>query len=88
MQIIKQTNRQECGVCVLTMLTNYHHKKKFSKENVLAVSHLSEQGMSLLDLEESGNKLGLEIESYETTWTELFTLPKKQTMILLINNDE
>jgi len=64
--IVNQTNEQECGVCVLTSLHNYYYKHNIiEKQQILDESKINIDGMSIFDFEVCANKLGLQCESYE-----------------------
>ncbi|MBQ6970484.1 hypothetical protein IJQ19_02725 [bacterium] len=64
--ITKQTNEQECGVCVVTTLVNYFHKTSFVKKSeVLNKANLTASGLSVYDFEMLANQYDLEVDSYE-----------------------
>jgi ABC-type bacteriocin/lantibiotic exporter with double-glycine peptidase domain len=64
MDIVKQTNPNECGVCVICSFIKhfYHH---FDKLNVLDHANLTSDGLSVFDLEVLGQKYGLFLETYQ-----------------------
>ena len=83
-EIINQTNEQECGVCALMSLHNHFYKENIGKEQVLEQSHISEGGMTIFDLEALGKQLGLECESYEVKYSEFLNLKINNYFILLL----
>ena len=83
-EIINQTNEQECGVCALMALHNHFYKESIGKEQVLEQSHISEEGMTIFDLEALGKQLGLECESYEVKYSEFLNLKINNYFILLL----
>lgn len=85
-QITSQINEQECGVCALTSLHNYFYKHdQLKKEKVLDKSEIDNNGMSIIDFEILGNKLGLECESYEVQWSEFLSLKINGYFVLLLS---
>lgn len=83
-EIVNQTNEQECGVCALMSLHNHFYKENIGKEQVLEQSHISEGGMTIFDLEALGKQLGLECESYEVKYSEFLNLKINNYFILLL----
>ena len=65
MHITKQTNHNECGICVLTSLTKFFHKNNIDKISVLNQANVKEQGLSLFDFEILAQKLGINTDTYE-----------------------
>ncbi|MCQ3914581.1 MAG: cysteine peptidase family C39 domain-containing protein [Mycoplasmoidaceae bacterium] len=84
-KIVNQTNEQECGVCALTSMYNHFYKDSLSKEQVLEHSHITENGMTIFDLESLGQQLGLECESYEIDFNEFSNLKINSYFILLVS---
>jgi ABC-type bacteriocin/lantibiotic exporter with double-glycine peptidase domain len=64
MTITKQTNKNECGICVLTSLTKFFYKNKIDKIDILNKSNVNENGLSLFDFEVLAQKLGINTETY------------------------
>ncbi|MCQ2956447.1 MAG: cysteine peptidase family C39 domain-containing protein [Mycoplasmoidaceae bacterium] len=82
--IVNQTNEQECGVCVLTALHNYFYKESIDKEIVLDKSNISDGGMTIFDFESIGSQLGIECESYELKFVEFQNLKINGYFVLLL----
>lgn len=82
--IINQTNEQECGVCVLTALHNHFYGESLGKEQVLDKSNILDSGMTLFDFENLGSKLGIECESYEVKFSEFNSLKINGYFVLLV----
>lgn len=82
--IIIQTNEQECGVCVLTALHNHFYNKKLDKECILEESSISSNGMTIFDFESLGAKLGIECESYEAKFNEFINLKISGYFVMLL----
>lgn len=82
--IVNQTNEQECGVCVLTALHNYFYKDPIDKEEVLDKSTISDSGMTIFDFESIGSQLGIECESYELKFVEFQNLKINGYFVLLL----
>lgn len=86
--ITKQTNEQECGVCVVTTLVNYFHKTSFVKKSeVLNKANLTASGLSVYDFEMLANQYDLEVDSYEVKWEEFKDLQYKRPIVCLIKKD-
>ncbi|MCQ2748196.1 MAG: cysteine peptidase family C39 domain-containing protein [Mycoplasmoidaceae bacterium] len=84
LKIVTQTNEQECGVCALASIHNHYYKEQVVKEQVLNKCHISNNGLSIFDLETLGNKLGLECESYEVKYSEFINIKINNYFILLL----
>lgn len=82
--IVNQTNEQECGVCVLTALHNHYYDSVVQKEQALEQSHITEDGMTIFDFESLGSTLGLECESYEVKFSEFRSLKINNYFVLLL----
>lgn len=82
--IINQTNEQECGVCVITSLHNHFFKDPVEKQEVLEQSHISDTGMTIFDFEALASSLGLECESYETKYADFINLKINGYFVLLL----
>jgi ABC-type bacteriocin/lantibiotic exporter with double-glycine peptidase domain len=63
--ITKQLNQNECGICVLTSLCKYFYGNKVDKITILEESKLNKNGLSIYDFEILGQKLGISCETYE-----------------------
>ncbi|MCQ3915683.1 MAG: cysteine peptidase family C39 domain-containing protein [Mycoplasmoidaceae bacterium] len=84
MKIVQQTNEQECGVCALVAIHNHIYNEFISKEQVLEVSNISDNGMTIFDFETLGHQLGLECESYELNFAEFKNLKINSYFVLLL----
>lgn len=84
LNIVIQTNEQECGVCALTALHNYFYKSNLSKEQALNNSVISDEGMTIFDFETLGHQLGIECESYEVKFAEFQNLKINNYFVLLL----
>lgn len=64
MDIYKQKNLNECGVCVLSSLVEhfYHYK---CRDEIMNDANLDEDGLSLFDFELLAQKYGIFAETYE-----------------------
>lgn len=85
--ITQQTNKYECGVCVLTSLYNYYyHSKQISKQQILDKASINENGLTIFDFEILANKFNLETDSYEINWTEFENLKVYYPFVCLIKS--
>jgi ABC-type bacteriocin/lantibiotic exporter with double-glycine peptidase domain len=64
MNIVKQVNNNECGVCVIAMLyEHYYHDNK--KLEILETSKVTENGLSIYDFETLASEFGIFIETFQ-----------------------
>ena len=84
MHITKQTNHNECGICVLTSLTKFFHKNNIDKISVLNQANVKEQGLSLFDFEILAQKLGINTDTYEMEWSEFITYKTNDFLVVPI----
>ncbi len=87
MEITKQSSINECGVCVINSFVKHFYKYS-SKEKILNEANISENGLSIYDFENLGQKFGLYIESYESEWAEFCNLRNNQFYGMLIHKNE
>ncbi len=85
--VTQQTNEYECGVCAITSIYNYYYHQKISKEHVLNVSHINDNGLSIFDFEVLAKKFNLDCESYQTNFSELINLKISKYFIALVTKD-
>ena len=87
--ITKQTNEQECGVCVITTLANYFNKiNVIKKQDVLEKAKISTSGLTIYDFEILAKKYDLEIDSFEVKWEEFKDLKHKTPLVCLVKKDD
>lgn len=67
------------------MLLNYYLNKKVSKDEILQQVQITEQGISILQLEELCEKYGILLESYECSWEEIWKTENNKPIILLLS---
>ena len=85
--ITQQTNKYECGVCVLTSLYNYYyHFEKITKQQILDKASINENGLTIFDFEILANKFNLETDSYEINWNEFEDLKINYPFVCLIKS--
>jgi ABC-type bacteriocin/lantibiotic exporter with double-glycine peptidase domain len=87
MNITKQTNHNECGVCVLTSLTKFFHKNNVDKISILNQANIKDNGLSLFDFEMLAQKLGIYTEVYEMEWAEFIAHRTNDYLVLPIQID-
>ncbi|MCV3753908.1 cysteine peptidase family C39 domain-containing protein [Ureaplasma zalophigenitalium] len=87
MRVIQQTNKNECGVCVITMMFNHLYQQKISKINVLEKAFLSEEGMNLNEFERLAADFSLTAESYRCNLDELLDKHTGEYIVLLVKNE-
>lgn len=85
MQITKQLNNNECGICVLHSMIDYFHKKDVPNYELITKSNLTNDGLSIYDLEILGLNYGLVFNSYNATIQELQELDHKKYYVLILN---
>ncbi|MCV3734167.1 cysteine peptidase family C39 domain-containing protein [Ureaplasma miroungigenitalium] len=87
MRVIQQTNKNECGVCVITMMFNYLYQQKISKIHVLEKSVLSEEGMNLNEFERLAAEFSLSAQSYKCHLDELLNLHPNKYLVLMVQSE-
>lgn len=85
--ITQQTNKYECGVCVLTSLYNYYYRfSQITKQQILDKASIKEKGLTIFDFEIIANKFNLETDSYEINWNEFKDLKINCPFVCLIKS--
>ncbi|MGL4948693.1 MAG: cysteine peptidase family C39 domain-containing protein [Mycoplasma sp.] len=87
MEITKQNNRFECGLCVLSTLIKHYHGKEIGMHELLNQVDISNGGISLYDLENLSIKYNIKLESYNATFEDFKEFDKDSIFVLLINNN-
>lgn len=87
MQITKQVNNNECGICILHSMIDYFHKKDIPHYELITKSNLTSDGLSIYDLEIIGLDYGLVFNSYNATIEELKLIDCRKYYILILNSD-
>jgi ABC-type bacteriocin/lantibiotic exporter with double-glycine peptidase domain len=64
MKITKQTNHNECGICVINSLVEYFYHRS-NKIQILNKAKLSSDGLTIYDFETLSNEFGLNAETYQ-----------------------
>ncbi len=87
MKIIIQNEYNECGICVANMMINHYYKKFVDRKNELysLCENLTKDGLNIYDIEILLSKYNIEIESYNSEWSELFSI--KTPFILVLKNN-
>ncbi|GHU32812.1 hypothetical protein FACS1894166_06910 [Bacilli bacterium] len=87
MNITKQANPNECGVCVINSLVQhyYHIERKIS---ILNDANMSTDGLSIFDFEVLAQKYGIFAESYQLTANEFHLLKNSSYIVCLIHKNE
>ena len=86
MKIINQNSFNECGICVANMLINYYGYHEVNKQELLNRCSLSKEGLSLLELEQLCSKYGIELDSYQLDWKELFEINNTRPFITIFEH--
>lgn len=85
--ITQQTNKCECGVCVLTSLYNYYyHFNQITKQQILNKALINENGLTIFDFEVLANKFNFETDSYEINWNEFKDLKINYPFVCLVKS--
>ncbi|UUD37408.1 cysteine peptidase family C39 domain-containing protein [Mycoplasmoides fastidiosum] len=85
MKIYKQQEIFDCGICVTQSLINFFYKKEISREELISNANVSQDGMSILDLEKINQKYGILLDSYELSFEEFIEYKTKDYFILLLD---
>ncbi|MGL4951913.1 MAG: cysteine peptidase family C39 domain-containing protein [Mycoplasma sp.] len=83
MEIIKQLNKFECGLCVLSSLIKHHHNIDVKVGSLLNEVDISNGGISLYDMENVAYKYGLKLESFNANIQEIEDMKSEYFVVLL-----
>ena len=87
MRITKQTNSNECGMCVVNSLVQHYYKHS-DKNKLVSDAVVSDKGLSIYEFETLCLNNGLEPLSYQLSFDEFKKLDTgKKFFVLLINRD-
>lgn len=87
-KIVEQKYKNECGLCVLTSFHNYFYPElQLTKELLYNNYSFNKNGMSIYELEVLGNKIGLELNSYELPYAEFVKLENNYYITTINEND-
>jgi ABC-type bacteriocin/lantibiotic exporter with double-glycine peptidase domain len=64
MEITKQTNSNECGICAITSLVK-HFYTYADKNQILNQANLTENGLSIFNFELLAQRFGLLVDTYQ-----------------------
>lgn len=70
MKIELQTNKYECGLCVLVSMHNYFYANKITKQDLYKITTIKNNGISIYELEIIADKLNLDVETYKANYSE------------------
>ncbi len=87
MEITRQNSPNECGICVINSFVKHFYNNS-NKFEILNAANISENGLSIFDFENLGQKFGLFIESYECEWSEFVELKNNKYYGMLINKNQ
>ncbi len=83
-----QKSENDCGIAVSTMLINYYHSKNFGIKEVKFDNSLSDDMLSLYDMEQLLNNYNIEMTSYACNYEEFKTIEITNPIILNVLNKE
>ncbi len=83
-----QKSENDCGIAVSTMLINYYHSKNFGIEEVKFDNSLSDDMLSLYDMEKLLNNYNIEMTSYACNYEEFKTIEITNPIVLNVLNKE
>lgn len=87
-KIIEQDYDNECGICALATMHNYFYPKDIiNKSSLIEISNLTDKGLNLYDLEVIGNKINLNIETYELNISEFYDLNYYEYFITFVSGN-
>lgn len=85
-EITKQINNNECGVCVINTLLKHFYNQDI-KNKLLDEANITEKGLNIIDFENLCDKYGIGCESFQVSNDELANLNEKKIMVTLINKN-
>ncbi|MDE7222044.1 MAG: hypothetical protein K2N40_02150, partial [Ureaplasma sp.] len=88
MKLIKQEAFNECGISCINMLINYYYQcsNNFRFE-ILNQTNLTNQGISIYELEKVCSKYDIELDTYQVTTDEFYELDSSNKPVILILNN-
>jgi ABC-type bacteriocin/lantibiotic exporter with double-glycine peptidase domain len=86
MQITKQTNPNECGICVINSLVQ-HHYHICDKNTILNEAKLTPDGLSIFNFEVLAQKFGLFAETFQLEPAEFFHLKHNEYFVCPIKKN-
>lgn len=86
MKIELQTNKYECGLCVLVSMHNYYYKDKITKHDLHKIIPIKKKGLSIYDLEIIANKINLDVESYKSDFNEFLKYNNEEYFVTYVKS--
>ncbi|QZX48841.1 cysteine peptidase family C39 domain-containing protein [Mycoplasma sp. E35C] len=86
MKLIKQKDRNDCGISVIMMLYQHHFGYELNDFMIKANTHINNQGINIAQFESIANAHYLNCESYQATFDELIKI-KNQYLVCLLKAD-
>ena len=87
MQITKQTNPNECGICVINSLI-LHYYKHSDKNKIFSEAVVTDKGLSIYEFETLCLNNGLQPSSYQLSYEEFKQLDTGNKFFVLLLNKE
>lgn len=87
MRIFKQINQYDCGISVTQALINHYYHKVVSKEQLMTEANITNQGLSILDLEQINHNYGINLTTYDVAYEEFVPHQTKDYFILMLQFD-
>lgn len=84
MKVYPQNNENDCGISVTQSLIKHYYGKEIARDELCSKSNLSEEGLSILDLELLNQEYGIQLTAYEMDYEEFINYETKDYFLLLI----
>nr|WP_041618889.1 cysteine peptidase family C39 domain-containing protein [Spiroplasma taiwanense] len=78
----KQLNNYDCGIAVCTMIINFYQNKNFNIEEIKFSNSLSDDMLSIYNIEEILQKYKIEFTSYSSSFEELTNIDFSNPLIV------
>ncbi|OAL10726.1 ABC transporter ATP-binding protein [Candidatus Mycoplasma haematobovis] len=86
MKVYPQNNENDCGISVTQSLIKHYYGKEISREELCSKSNLTEEGLSILDLEMLNQEYGIQLTAYEMDYEEFTNYLTNDYFLLLIKS--
>jgi ABC-type bacteriocin/lantibiotic exporter with double-glycine peptidase domain len=86
MEVTKQTNPNECGVCVISSLVKHFYHQD-NKQVILNDANISGDGLSIFNFEHLAQQYGIFVETFQLDWQEFISLKNNDYMVCPIKKN-
>ncbi|MDE6473061.1 MAG: hypothetical protein K2K73_01475, partial [Ureaplasma sp.] len=87
MELLKQTDNFDCGICSLIMLLKHYKINHINKDDLYNNTYITPDGISIMELELLAYKFGIFLDSYQASFNEIINDNSLKNPFILVTNE-